>query len=89
MESITIKVEDDFAKEINTAMHPYYSTKTEFIRDAIRDKIKFIKKESAMMELARYFGKAKTKTSYFEERKIRKKVGRKIAKRFGVSKAEV
>ena len=42
----------------------------EFIREAIRDKIKKIKKDNALEELKKYFGKAKVKTSYEEERKI-------------------
>ncbi len=64
MESITIKVETNLAKEIDQAMKSDYSTKTEFIREAIRDKIKEIKKERALYELKKYFGKAKIKTSY-------------------------
>ena len=84
MESITIKVEDKLAREIGKAMIPYYSTKTDFIREAIRDKIKEIKKEKAIDELRKYFGKAKTKTTYKEERKIREEVGKTFAKRFGI-----
>ena len=84
MESITIKVEDDFAREIDKAMRPYYSTKTEFIREALRDKIKEMKKEKAIEKLKKYFGKAKTKTTYEEERKIREDVGKKFAAKFGI-----
>jgi len=84
MESITIKVDDVLAKEINFAMNPDYSTKTEFIREAIREKLKEIRKEKVFLELGKYFGKAKTKTSYKEERKIRDLIGKKIAKEFGV-----
>ena len=82
MESITIKVEDHLAKEIDLAMNPDYSTKTEFIREAIRDKLKSIRKEKSIDELRKYLGKAKTKTSYEEEREIRKKVGKDFAKMF-------
>ena len=85
MESITIKVENNLAKEINTAMKTDYSTKTEFIREAIRDKLKLIRKEKAIDDLRRYFGKAKTKTTYAEERKIREEVGKKFAKKLGVN----
>lgn len=85
MESITIKVEDDLAKEIGKAMKPDYSTKTEFIREAIRDKLKKIRKEKTLDELKEYFGKAKTKTTYKEEREIREKVGKEFAKKFGIS----
>ncbi|MFP4118315.1 MAG: hypothetical protein ACLFTR_05330 [Candidatus Woesearchaeota archaeon] len=45
METITLRVDKEFSKEIERSMHPYYSTKTEFIREAIRDKIKRIRKE--------------------------------------------
>lgn len=45
METITLRVDSDFAKEIELAMKPLYSTKTEFIREAIRDKVKEIKRE--------------------------------------------
>ncbi len=53
MESITIKVEDNLAKEIAKAMDPYYSTKTEFIREAIRDKLKNIKREKSLLNQKR------------------------------------
>lgn len=84
MESITIKVEDGLAKEISRAMSPDYSTKTEFVREAIRDKLNSIRKEKAINELSKYFGRAKTKTSYAEERRIREEVGKEFAKKFGI-----
>ena len=84
MESITIKVENNLAKEIDKAMKQDYTTKTEFIREAIRDKIKNIREEKAIEELSKYFGKARVKTTYKEERKIREEVGKKFAKRFGI-----
>jgi len=84
MESITIKVEEDLAREIGKAMKPYYSTKTEFIREAIREKLMDLRKKQAMEELNRHFGKAKTKTTYKEERGIREKVSRQFVKKFGI-----
>lgn len=85
MESITIKVEDELAREIEKAMKPYYSTKTEFIREAVRNKIKDIKKERIIEELRRNFGKAKTKTPLAMDRVTRKEVGEEFAKRFGIN----
>ena len=84
------------AKEIEKAMHPLYSTKTEFIREAIRDKILQEKYERLKVkyakEIAEYrkkvarwrkkFGPVK-KTTYEEERKIRDEVGKEIARKFG------
>mgnify|MGYP001617749870 FL=1 len=84
MESITIKVEEDLAKEMDKAMKPFYSTKTEFIREAIREKLMALRKEYAIEELKKHFGKAKTKTSYKEDREIREKVGKQFAKKFGI-----
>ena len=60
MESITIKVEDNLVKEIDKAMKPYYSTKTEFIREAIRDKLIDLKK-SKLQKFRAYFGSSKVK----------------------------
>lgn len=85
MESITIKVDSNLANEISFAMKSDYSTKTEFIREAIRNKLKEIRKERALEELGKYFGKAKVKTSFKEDRKIREAVGKKIAEQFGVN----
>ena len=85
MESITIKVEENLAKEMDKAMKPFYSTKTEFIREAIREKLMALRKEQAVEELKKHFGKAKTKTSYKEEREIREKVGKQFAKKFGIN----
>ncbi len=84
MESITIKVEEGLSKEINKAMKPDYSTKTELIREAIREKITKIREQKAMQELRKNFGKSKRKTTYAEERKAREKVGKEFAKKFGI-----
>ena len=84
MESITIKVEESLAKEIEKAMEPDYSTKTEFIREAIRDKLKSLRNDKTLQELKKYFGKAKTKTTYAEERQIREQVALELAEKYGI-----
>ena len=85
MESITIKVKNGLSQEIDKAMKQYYSTKTEFIREAIRDKLISIKKEKVIEELRKHFGKAKVKTSENEERIIREAVGKNFARKYGVN----
>lgn len=82
MESITIKVDESFAKEIEKAMSPYYSTKTEFIREAIRDKIKSQKSEQIAARLRKSFGIAKSNTSDEELREIREKVGKEYLQKY-------
>ena len=83
MESITIKVEDQLAKEMAKAMKPYYSTKTEFIREAIRGKLKEIEKEKALKMIKENFGKSKVKTPLWMDRVIREEVGKEYLKKRG------
>ena len=63
MESITIKVEENLAREIDKAMVPDYSTKTEFIMEAIREKLNKIRKEKALLQLKRIYQSSKKMTS--------------------------
>ena len=82
MESITIKVEERLAKEIGRAMKSGYSTKTEFIREAIREKINSVDKDIAWKKLMNF--RSNTKTSDRKLHKIRDEVFREYAKKFGV-----
>ena len=83
MESITIKVSTQMAKEINQAMKPNYSTKTEFVRTALREKLEKIKQTKEYKELRKYLGILKTKTTDEELHKIREKVVNRLAKERG------
>jgi len=82
MESITIKVEDNLAKEIDKAMKPHYSTKTEFIREAIRDKIKDLEKEKALLRLEKAYGASKRKTTDEQLHEAGEKAFEELEKRF-------
>lgn len=64
MEAVSLKLEDTFLKDIERFMLKHrYMTKTEFIREAIRDKIKDLEKEDALQRLKKVFGKSKRKTN--------------------------
>lgn len=64
METVSIKMEEDFNKDIEKTMKKHrYSTKTEFIREAIRDKIKDLEKEAALERARKLFGSSKRKTT--------------------------
>ncbi len=80
MESISIKLESSLAKEIEKVLHEFrYSTKTEFIRDAIRGKLKELeverRKEKAWQALFTARGalkgmsKSKTDEEWLENRR--------------------
>ncbi len=64
METISIKVEEEFAHEMGRLMRKYhYTTKTEFIREAIRDKIKKLETEEALKRVEKFYGASKRKTT--------------------------
>lgn len=79
MESITIKVDEGMAKAIDFAMKPLYATKTEFIREAIRDKVR----AERLRRLEENFGKGKgtAKTNMTDE-EIREEVAQEYLKKF-------
>jgi len=64
MEPITVKFEDDFFREIEKFMKKHrYMTKAEFIREAIREKIKQLENEELLQRVDKLFGSSKHKTT--------------------------
>jgi len=64
METITIKMEDKLLEEIDQKLEDNrYSTRTEFIRDAIREKLSELEKEEVLKSLAQLKGFSKRRTS--------------------------
>ena len=64
MQAITIKMEDKFLEELDQKLEEHrYSTRTEFIRDAIREKLSELEKEEVLKNLAQLRGSSKKRTS--------------------------
>ncbi len=85
MESVTIKVEESLLKRIDTSMKEHcYSTKTEFIREAIRDKLDVDEKEQLLKKFMNLRGQSKVKTTVEQNRISRDEVASKLAKEYGV-----
>ncbi len=64
MESISLKLNTRFSHDIEKVMKRHrYTTKTEFIREAIRDKIRDIEKEEAILRTRNLYGASKRKTT--------------------------
>ena len=64
METVSIKMDENFATEVEKVMKKHhYTTKTEFIREAIRDKIKDLEKEELLMKARKLYGSSKHKTT--------------------------
>ncbi len=70
METICLKMDEKLLKEIDNAIkNSGYSTRTEFVREAIRSKILEKQKEIALKNLEKYFGAGKNhrKTNLSDE----------------------
>jgi len=64
METVSIKLEENIAKDLEKAMkRNHYMTKTEFIREAIRDKMKDLEKEEMLLRVKKMYGASKRRTT--------------------------
>ena len=83
MEQVCIRLEDDFLKDLEKAMkRNRYATKTEFIREAVREKLKYLEREEALKNVEKLFGSSKHKTSDEQLHKAREKLAKEYKKRF-------
>ncbi|GEM_PF-530694 len=74
MESISLKLENEFLNDIENIMKKHrYTTKTEFIREAIRDKIKDLEKEELLLKARSLYGASNRKTTDEQLHKAREK----------------
>ncbi len=96
MESVSLKLDDALAKEMNACMRfGHYSTKTEFIRESLRDKIARVREERKKEEAwERLFamrgilkGKEKFKTDEewhnWRSNVFSKQLEKELAKKYG------
>ena len=80
-EMITLKLDGIFLKEIDLLVkNTGYQNRTEFIRNALREKIEEIKLKQAMIELSKFKGKSSNKTTDAEIERIREVVSKKFIK---------
>ena len=64
MEAISLKLEEGIVGEIDNKLAKHrYSTRTEFIRDAIREKLSELEKDEMLKEVAKLKGASKRKTT--------------------------
>ena len=81
MESISLKLESEFLNDIENMMKKHrYTTKTEFIREAIRDKIKDLEKEELILRAKSLYGASKRKTTDEDLHKAGEKAFRELEK---------
>ena len=79
---ITVKLEDRFLKDIDNIVETSgYQNRTEFIRNALREKVEEVKLKEVMMELAHLKGASKKNTSDATLEKIREKAFEELGKK--------
>jgi len=79
---ITVKMDHIFLGEVdNVVKNEGYQNRTEFIRNALREKVEAIKLKKAMMELAHLKGSIKKKSTEDDYEKIRAKAFEEISKK--------
>jgi len=82
-EMITVKMDDKFLSEVDNIVKKHgYQSRTEFIRNALREKIEETKLKEAMQEIAYLKGASKKKTSEKEYEEIRRKAFEELEKKF-------
>jgi metal-responsive CopG/Arc/MetJ family transcriptional regulator len=81
-EMITVKLDDVFLKDIDSIVSVSgYQNRTEFIRNALREKVEEAKLKQAMISLGHLKGASKKKTSDAALEKLRIKAFEKLDKK--------
>lgn len=85
MEAVCIKLEESFLEDIEETMKKQrYTTKTEFIREAIRDKIRQFEKEEALLKVRKLYGSSKRKTTDEQIHKAGEKAMKELEKEYDI-----
>ena len=81
-EMISLKLEDSFLDNVDEIVKKEgYQSRTEFIRNALREKVEAAKLRQAMLEISHLKGASKKKTSDEELERIREKAFEEIDKK--------
>ena len=86
METVTFKLQENVLKKIDEILKPlHFNNRTEFIREAVREKLNQIETEKFMKRLAQHKGAAKVKISNEKLGEIKENIAKKYAQQFGIS----
>ena len=81
MEIISLKLGNGLLKELDSLLiEEHYSTRTEFLREAIRDKIETLKRKKLLMK---YYGASKRKTTDAQLHEAGQKAFEEIDRKLG------
>jgi metal-responsive CopG/Arc/MetJ family transcriptional regulator len=82
MEVISLKLDENMLSNVDKILKKHnYSTRTEFIRDAIRDKLEEMSRKELIQEFMALKGKAKKTHTDEEWEKVKEEAYRSLAKK--------
>ncbi|MBN1385673.1 ribbon-helix-helix protein, CopG family [Candidatus Woesearchaeota archaeon] len=83
-EMITLKLDREFLRDIDEMVkHRHYHNRTEFIREALREKLTAEEKEYMLAHLKKIRGSAKKKVTKEEYERVRKTAADDLARERG------
>lgn len=85
METISFKLQENVLKKIDYLLKPlHFNNRTEFIREAVREKLNKIESEHFMRKIEPFKGSAKVHLNDEQLEKIRDDVAQRYARELGV-----
>jgi Arc/MetJ-type ribon-helix-helix transcriptional regulator len=84
MEIVSVKFQEDVMKKVDRSIAEHnFNSRTEFIREAVRDKLEGLSREDLIKEFMKFRGKAPKKTTDKERARVREKALLEMAKEKG------
>jgi len=81
MEIVSVRFQEKILKRIDSSISEHnYNSRTEFIREAVRDKLEQMRTEKLINEFMKFYGSAKKKTTYEDNRKTRETFSKELMK---------
>ena len=79
MEAVTVKFQEEVLDRIDRTIDEHnFNSRTEFIREAVRDKIENLSRDRLVNEFLRFRGKASKKTTSIDNENTRKIVSKEL-----------
>ena len=79
MEVVSVKFQEGILKKIDDSIHQHnFNSRTEFIREAIRDKLNCLNRDQLINEFFCFNGKSKKKTTFKENKRTKEEVSKDI-----------
>ena len=79
MEIVSVKFQEDVLKRIDEKIeHHNFNSRTEFIREAVRDKLADLHKEELVNAFLKYKGKSAVKTTDEENKKVKESASKEL-----------